>query len=773
MDRFLIAPFTTGFESYLKPWLIPDDAFAVLENAYVWRGRVRKRFGAQLMGSAVFGSQTAPLLSRLRINIGTVAAHTIPGIATQLKIGQMFSVGDDIFTVYQLGAGVLTLSTNPAATATINSTTNPNTVVFTGEPAGSIVYYYPANPVMGLTIYEDYTSAFNNDPAYAFDTQFAYVFTAGSWQRSGAAVWHGNNLQLFWAANWRGATPDIKVLFVTNFNFTLGAPGANDDPIWWTVDGANWTAGIGNDAFYFLPAPAGTPLAPHAGPYVKTCRIILPFQERLLLLNTIENNNPNGDGTLGTNTQYRNRCRYSAISSPFEQNAWYEQQQRDSGVGANSLPIGAGFLDASTDEEIISAAFIKNRLIVYFEFSTWELVYLNNPIDPFRWQKLSDNLGSQSTFSSISFDKNVLTMGTTGVHSCNGSSVDRIDEKIPDTVFQIRQANIGDQRVWGIRDFYTELVYWTYPSVVANLATNNVFPNQVLVYNYRTGSWATNDDTITAFGYFEQSINKTWAMSETVWELNLEAWSSGQNQQNFRQVIAGNQEGYTFVVDADSTRNAPVLQITNMVASGSQVILTIINHNLVADEYIYIENASGVTFPTPANEGIFQVYLVPSTDTIRIVATMSGVYLGGGTATRVSNINIESKQWNPYVNKDRNIYLSKINFCTATTAFGQVTVNYLPSYSRLDMVQEAQDTGTLLGTNVLETFPAAGLEQEQDRTWHPVYFQSDGEAIQIAIYMKDDLDLAMSQIRQRNIAFSDFQLEGMVLYTMATTDRLQ
>ncbi len=89
------------------------------------------------------------------------------------------------------------------------------------------------------------------------------------------------------------------------------------------------------------------------------------------------------------------------------------------------------------------------------------------------------------------------------------------------------------------------------------------------------------------------------------------------------------------------------------------------------------------------------------------------------------------------------------------------------------MVQEAQDTGTLLGTNVLETFPATGLEQEQDRTWHPVYFQSDGEAIQIAIYMKDDLDLAMSQIRQRNIAFSDFQLEGMVLYTMATTDRLQ
>ncbi len=773
MDRFLIAPFDTGLETYLRPWLIPDQAFATLQNAYVWRGRVRKRFGAQLMGSAVFGSQTAPLLSRLRINIGTVAAHTIPGDASQLKIGQAFSVGSDIFTVYQLGAGVLTLSTNPAATATINSTTNPNTVVFTGEPAGSVVWYYPANPVMGLTIYEDYLNAFNNDPAYAFDTQFAYVFTAGSWQRSGTLLLHGTNLSLVWATNWRGATPDIKVLFITNFNFTLGVPSATDDPIWYTVDGATWTAAIGVNAFYFMPqygGPPPVPQAPFTGAYIKTARIILPFQERLLLLNTVENDNPNHNGTAGTNTQYRNRVRYSHIGSPFSQNAWYEQNQRDT---TPTIADGGGFLDAATDEEIVSAEYIKNRLIVYFENSTWELVYLNNPLDPFRWQKLSDNLGSQSTFSSISFDKNVLTMGTTGVHACNGSGVDRIDEKIPDTVFQIRQRLMGDQRVWGIRDFFTELVYWTYPSVVGHLSTNDTFPNQVLVYNYRTGSWAINTDSITAFGYFEQSISKTWADSETYWEINSEQWSSGENQQNFRQVIAGNQEGYTFVVDANSPRNAPVLQITNIFLVGSQVRLTIINHNLDPGEYISIENASGVTFPTPANEGIFQIYTVIDSNTIRIVATMTGTYLGGGTVTRVSNMNIVSKQWNPYVSNDRNLYLAKINFCVEKTTSGEVTVNYQPSYSRLPMVEEAADTGTLLGTNVLETFALSLLENTQDRVWHPVYFQSDGEAIQIVIYMKDDPDLALSQIRRQAVAWSDFQLEGMVLYTMATTDRLQ
>ena len=61
----------------------------------------------------------AQLYSRLRIGIGTVSSHTIPGNASQLAIGQQFSVGNDIFTVWQLGAGVTTLSTNPSATATI------------------------------------------------------------------------------------------------------------------------------------------------------------------------------------------------------------------------------------------------------------------------------------------------------------------------------------------------------------------------------------------------------------------------------------------------------------------------------------------------------------------------------------------------------------------------------------------------------------------------------------------------------------------------------
>jgi len=786
-DRFLIAPFDTGLETYLRPWLIPEDSWALLQNAYVFRGRVRKRFGEELMGAGTFGSVTAPLFSRLRVQVGTTdGAGNIAGIVPGkvFAVGQAFSIGNEIFTVAVNAAPGVMLDTGASTVHTYNTTTGA--FVIQGAAALTAVYFYPALPVMGLTIYEDAPDPFNDDPAYAFDTQFAYIFTGSAWARSqsgGQPVFTGTNINFFWTTNWRGITADIKTLYVTNFNFTLGLLGGAsvNDPIWWTSDGSTWVsnsaAGNSPHAFYFFPSYGGAPQVQYTGPYILTARIILPFHNRLLLLNTIENDNANHNGTLpgSTNTQYKNRCRFSHLGSPIDvNNAWYEPNQRDTSGGFNSIADGAGFLDASTDEEIISAEFIKDRLIVYFEQSTWELVYLGNQIEPFSWQKINTELGSEATFSTVPFDKVVLTMSQRGVHACNGANVERIDTKIPDTTFQITQKNLGIQRVFGIRDYFTEMVYWTYPSIQHQ--TSSAYPSQVLVYNYRTGSWAQNDDTITAFGYFDQSTSVTWATALTNWEEADFLWDSGEEQSNYQQVIAGNQQGYTFIIDPDTSRNAPVLQITNIAPTGGNTrqLLTIIAHNLEANSYIAIENAQGITFDYPPNQGIFQASVVDA-NTVSIVAHSIGVYTGGGTATRVSNIQLKSKQWNPYVSKDRNVYLQRIDFGVTTTPFGSITVDYSPSSTSISILDDGAANGSLVGTGVLETFPypRVPLELTSQRVWHPVYFQSDGECIQLSMYLNDDLNLAKSQIRQQTIAWSDFQLEGMVLYTMPTTSRMQ
>ena len=121
---------------------------------------------------------------------------------------------------------------------------------------------------------------------------------------------------------------------------------------------------------------------------------------------------------------YVNRASYSQVGSPLTQI-----------VGARTFQEKVSFIDAATTESIVSAQFLKDRLIVFFEKSTWEFVYQFNYVYPFAWQKINTELGADSTFSQIPFDKVVLGVDNIGIHACTGSNVDRIDGKIPDEVF--------------------------------------------------------------------------------------------------------------------------------------------------------------------------------------------------------------------------------------------------------------------------------------------------------------------------------------------------
>ncbi len=793
-DRFLIAPINSGLVNNSKSWLQPDDAFELMENAYVFRGRVRKRFGSQLMG-------TTPLSSRLRTSLaaggagvgitggGGVATGNVRTIlgdaaspALPLNKGMSFSVGTQVFTVISSTAGVQPML--PLATgSTFNITTGDYVINTSPIVAATTVYFYPSLPVMGIDQY--LVDKVNNHPTYAFDERYVYSFSGGAWDRSGTAIWHGDNTDYFWVSNWQGAAA-VPTLFVSNFNFTVGNPATTDDPIW-SFDNTTWTAAIGNNAFYFRP----TGQAPFGGPYVKTARLIVAFKNRLILLNTVENNNPNHDGTAGTNTNFVSRARYCFYGSPFAVNAWYEKSQSDTSGNAGA---GGGFVDAATEEQIISAEFIKDRLIVYFERSTWELVYTQNQVFPFVWQKINTELGSQSTFSIVPFDKDVLTIGQSGIHACNAQNVIRIDDKIPDRVFEFETKNNGPIRTCGIRDYFTEMVYWSYVSNDAQ--TNQEFPNRVLVYNYKLGSWAINDDCFTTFGYFEQQSDLTWESSAPViWSNFNGTWISNVNAANQRQILGGTPEGFIIKLNVEETRNAPSMSITDMSFDGTGIVtLTIIDHNLSADptdldydeDFILIENVVADT-ATQAflNGSIFNVDSVRAAgvidpDKITINTNgglLSGTYSGGGTSARVSNIQIITKNYNPYVDQNRSVYVAKVDFAVEKTGVlpltpgGELTIDYYTSTAPISMLEEGLNSGSIMGNNILQTsaydpslYP---LEQYQELLWHPIYFQSSGEFIQLVMYM------SLTQMLTPKIALAPFEMEAMVLYTQPTSQRMQ
>jgi len=708
-DRFMIAPINTGLETDVKPWILPDDAFANLTNAYVFRGRVRKRFGSYLMGS----DPADPQMSRLRISlVPAVLTVTTP---SNIAIGQQFSIGTDIFTVTSISFPVALLTTS-AVTAQLVAA---NQVTFSA--IADTVYWYPALPVMGIANYE--TGSINDEPTYAFDTRYAYQYTSGAWERLGTAAWTGDNSQFFWSDTWHGNTASENILFVTNFNDP-------DNVKYW--DGASWTT--------FAPLYNSTET-------IETARIVVNFKNRLLMLNTVET-------IASVPTNFYSRCRYSQNGSPIQADAFRED-----------IPGKGGYIDASTQEQIVTVEFIKDRLIVFFERSTWELVYTGNEVFPFTFQKINTELGCESTFSVVPFDKVTLAVGNVGIHACNGSNVERIDQKIPQAVFDIHNDNGGVYRVAGIRDYYVEMVYWTFPSV--DRSTDYPFTNRVLVFNYATGSWAFNEDSITAFGYYQNQANITWATSTETWQEAISVWGSGVLQARFRQVIAGNQQGFLFVVEPNLARNAAALSITNISQSSNTFTITSINHNLQAGEWIALENAEGMT---DFNDIIYQVYEVVDADNFTVLSTTaSGTYTGGGTIARVSNINVLTKPYNFYVDQGRNAYVAKVDFLVDKTSDGEVTVDYFPSYSTISLLDDGSATGALLGSGTLETKPytLVPLENYQDQLWHPIYTQAEGEGIQLRIYMSDE------QIADTDIAWSDFELNAMTFYTMPTASRLQ
>ncbi len=740
-DRFLIAPLKSGLINGIPQWQIPEDAFYQLYNAYVFRGTVRKRVGSQLMGNSG-STMTAPLLSRLRIDLGVYApgAYATP---TPIAVGQQFSIGGDIFTVINATVGQFLLTTNPLVTAQI---TGASQVTFVGADIGHI-FFYPGLPVMGLCNYE--VGPINDQPSIAFDTKFAYQFVTNGWARLGTAVWHGTNLNYFWTCNWDGVADDNIVLFATNFNATIGAPGANDDPI------MSWNGAVWSNY-------SATAIFLADGSFIQTALIILPFKNRLIMLNTIENLTSDG-----LNHAYPNRCRYSINGSPFAVNAWYEPGVTIAGLNA----AGAGFIDAPTKEQIVSAQFIKDRLIVQFERSTWELAYTGNQVLPFVWQQLNQELGALGTFSTVPFDKVVLAVGDTGVHACNGSNVERIDNNIPDEIFEISKQSNGSKRVAGIRDYYSELVYWSFPSVEIPSVNTNRYPDQVLVYNYANQTWALFDDTWLCYGYFFQSTDVTWADLDIAWEDYDATWDDMLEQAQQRQVLAGNQQGYVLIVNRDLPTNAQSLTITNVpTIAGDIVTLTVMSHSLSSvedqEDYVYILDLNGINGFVP---GIYQVYMVVDLNTIQVIIPgLAGTYTGGGTMFLVSEIDIYSKQWNPYVSQGRSFYVPYLDFCVLRTAAGEITVDYFASSSQLGLADQGQLTGAALGTNILETSPYALVpqEQQQQRLWHRVYCQSDGSFIQIRLYWTQE------EMMTPAISLEGFNLEGMVLNCTPTRDDL-
>ncbi len=750
----------SGLDESKESFLIPEKAFPQLEDAYAWRGRIKRRRGIDLLGRLcrsltalsmdnTDGTATytdADILDAFRA--AEPNAEIVPGSVT-IKI----DVGNANETIYRdnVTDGVLTHISGPFTGAgVINyiSSTTAVTITFTVTPGAGLTVeadleYCPALPVMGLRTRES-SILINDEQLIAFDTVYAYQFSGGQFiELVAGTTWSGTNSDFFWTTNFfQNGVGDL--MWATNFS------GPTGDPIRF-FDGAAWTD--------FLPTINGAD-------ELHQSLILLPYKDRLLAMNTFEG------ATLAASVNFAQRIRFSQNGDPTDQvNGW-----REDIVGRG------GFIDIPTNEAIVSAEFIKDTLLVKCERSSWKVIHTGNETLPFVVQQINTELGAESTFSIVPFDRGVFTVGNYGITADDSVNVSRIDQRIPDIIFSINNDNEGVERVYGIRNFQEQLVYWSFPSS----ADNPTFPNKILVYNYINQTYSIFNDSFTCFGYFQRGSDITWATLEYEnWSGWKDAWNSGLTQALFPDVIGGNQQGYVEVLNRDIFNDVS-LSIT-VITPATPVLITVPNHNLQTGRFVKITGIIGSGSPNPdtLNGEIYRVIRVTadtlelqifntSTDMFDNVTLLpGGTYLGGGQLTVLNNINVLTKRFSPFYSEGSQVRLGYVDLFLEKTEEGEVTVNLFVNENSNIVINDPTSFSNdgILGDNIVLTRPdnldLIPFQADQEKIWHRLFTYSLTQNFQLQFTLDD------AQMSDEEINSSDIILHAMILYLTDNTRLIQ
>lgn len=432
---FLIAPYSTGLDTDLAPWLLPVDAFTDIINGHIHHGVTEKRDGSQLLAEMVHSSD----------NLAISAATTTDPVVLTVTSTAALLVGDRIQVNYvdlmveingrEFLVGALTATTIDLQN--LDGADEDGTAFTPGTTAGQ-VSIFPALRMMGLYRYVTPT---NVKELLAFDTRRAARYNATNdsfepLENNGTTfddIFTSSNTDYIWAANWgsitsTAAAPLVRLYFTNGKEFVAGPPAT--DGIW------QYNSSTDQRVTTFRPQIN----VAQAGPFINGCKLIFAFQQTLVLLNTIEGGQ-----------EYTQRARWCQPQNPDGATAWDD-----------ATPGRGGFVDAPTGDHIISARFLQNILIVFFTDSVWSLSPTADPALLFRWDRINDFRACDAKMSSIQYDRYVLALGQRGITATDGVETRRIDERIEDFVKQEINASEFD-KVFGLRSYANRRTWILYP----------------------------------------------------------------------------------------------------------------------------------------------------------------------------------------------------------------------------------------------------------------------------------------------------------------------
>jgi hypothetical protein len=836
IQSIVVSDFVTGLENDIVPTKLSNEAFSLLENAYVWRNRIKQKDGvtnlgrlkrgltAQSLGNTDgSGNKTVNIISFLSLDS---TSSIVPGSITVTVTG----VPNQVFTEPATFDG--TLSNGGSGTGTINYATGALTLNTDPDLAAAAITitfeYYPGLPVLGIDNYD--TNQINQETLICFDQKYAYEFfndefiDASFYKMANPrspVTWSGGDYQQFYVTNYDGAmwvtnnnpgTHILSISGITNANpgevttsinhglntgdkiiilnvtgmtqvnsttstineftitvtalnkFTIGVDttaygvyvsGGNVMVLSNTVagDGIRWYDGNASTLGFVNFNP---PLNSANTQFLKGALCMIPFKDRMLFFNTVE-----GTSSTASNVRYPQRCRWSQNGTPYYANsptnygaqlaAYYED-----------IPGRGGYIDCPTNEAITAIAQNKDVVLVWFERSFYRLVYTGNEVLPFIWQKINDTLGVESAFSPVQFDDFAMGFGMTGIHKSTTNDISRIDARIPNVIFTVKNTNNGQERVCGLIDYDEEIVYFAYPDQNAPVDASFVFNDRILVYNYRNNTFATLKETFTTLGYFYTTTDLSlfWGNAEDEWgDANYE-WGTYQYNSAHRVVAAGNQKGYVFRLIHQQVVNEPQLNIEAYNTTTGQI--TCADHGLEDGDFVYIQDCLGTT---ALNDNTYQIRLIDNDNFRLIDGTGAGTYLGLGQIARVDKFQIATKEFNMFTQVPISMRVNQVDFYAETTESGQFVCSI---YEGSNINQAVNSSATTAGTSynmgtdsdVVVTTPNILVLQipQQEYMWQTLQPSVTGQSMRLLLTQDQ------RQLLDRNIYQHQLILQSFVVY---------
>lgn len=229
-EKIIVGPVNKGLRNDRTPFIIDNDSFPMLINAYQWRGRVKRKRGTSLLGrlTRFFNSTSTSYSQTATITLdGSGNGNLLTGFSLQAN-GNIVPGSVVIFdTVSSITYTDPAMNGTLSPSGTINYATGAILIAAAaGHTINATFIYYPDLPVMGLrdfifnsaqfpgTLGFDTKYSYNISPVFPYsiyDVSFYKNPVTGTYpgyvQKTTVTPtsWNGQDYQQFWTVNYQGA----------------------------------------------------------------------------------------------------------------------------------------------------------------------------------------------------------------------------------------------------------------------------------------------------------------------------------------------------------------------------------------------------------------------------------------------------------------------------------------------------------------------------------------------------------------------------------------